>query len=61
MESFDALSIAVMAAHNFFTDTDTEPTWGVFIIYRLLSGGGWLVEYSRPMIMLDGDSWQVAV
>lgn len=49
----DALSMAAAAISGWYTETGHLPGWHNFTIYRLLTGGGWLVSATQTAIVLD--------
>jgi hypothetical protein len=58
---FDPLSLAVGVVSAFYTWHDNlTPGWAEADIYRLLSGGGWLVNVTVSSIILDPEMSEVA-
>lgn len=56
----DTLSLAVLSAHAFFEGQTPDPWWWELSIWRLLTGGGWMVSGSHTQLFFDDELKEVA-
>lgn len=51
----DPLSLAVLTVHAFFEGQIPDPWWWDLSVWRLISGGGWMVSGTHTKLFFDDD------